>query len=845
MIAQKTIDAIKQLPIERVIGQYIELKRRGTNYISCCPFHDEKTPSFYVSPSKGIFKCFGCGKSGDAITFVKHHFNLTFDESVERIAKDNNVAVEYTEDNEDAKRDRANAERSRNIKKTIQDYQQNKLFSSGTKTAETALDWLSQKTGFDAFKLKDVGFGIIDDLNALRTHLLGSGYTEADVDALDLFRKDERDELKLRFMKERISIPVYRHGELFGWEYRALEKDAKDKYIKSAVSANAIFTDCPRSFANAKSNFDCGCVLVEGIFDKISAEDDNVVSCGGTQGAAESAIIDAIERGAKNFYVCFDEDESGRRERVEVAKRIYETASGLKKHVAVYVAQIPNESGSEKVDPNDYIRKHGTDSFVSVINRSQPFYMVQVDDATERLIKLYQVKSCYQAEETYWNEVGLIHDSLTKIDAADCQDYISDSINSARARVFGDDVFAEDSEGTKAHLNQLREKRERMDAQQAVKESFDKAAEMAKDGLYSEARNIIEQSCDKYSNRGEDDEFEGWRVASQRDLNWYEKSVKNIPENLHTNLFLTECDNSGEPRQAPMQREIMIPIGQLSLIAGRPGHGKTSMLIQLAANIAKLYPQKTVHFLTFEISETAIFGKFYGVVTGDDITEYDSACRHDREDSYKESHDKSQREFAKMAESGLRLESMNVNFTVDKLARYIEYLKTKEDVCCIIVDYIQLIRAHKEFSQLSDADQLRKVCDELRNVSLRTLIPIVAGVQYNRNVELTDDATTKLTKLGRSGELEQTANVVLSLFKVKTENSHSKLTCQWIKNRDGENEFIGVLDWNHVNGQIKPLEAYGAPIIQVPQQTQPNEPKNKTEKELEYYTYAPQDEELF
>lgn len=845
MIAQKTIDVIKQLPIERVIGQYIELKRRGTNYISCCPFHDEKTPSFYVSPSKGIFKCFGCGKSGDSITFVRDHLSLTFEEAVERIAKDYNVAVEYIEDSDDAKREREVAERARNIKKTIQDYQQNKLFCSATDTAKTALDWLIKKTGFDAFKLRDLGLGFIDDLNALRTHLLGSGYTEADVDTLDLFRKDERDEMKLRFMKERVSIPVYRHGALFGWEYRALEKDAKDKYIKSAVSANAIFTDCPRSFVNAKSSFNKGCVLVEGIFDKISAEDDNVVSCGGTQGATESAIIDAIERGAKSFYVCFDNDESGRRERTEVAKRIYDIARGLKKLVSVYIAQLPSEDGSEKVDPNDYIREHGTNAFVSVIHSARPFYMVQVDEASKRLADEYKVKSYSQAESEFWNEVGLIHDSLIKIDAAECQDYINDSLNVARVSVFGDNAFAEDSEGTKARLDQLRDKRNKMDARESVKESFEKAAAMAKDGLFGDARTIIEKSCDKYSNRGEEDEFEGWRVSSKRDLDWYEQTVKTIPESLHTNLFVTECDNNGDPKPNPRVKEIIIPIGQLSLIAGRPGHGKTSMLIQLAVNLATLYPNKKVHFLTFEISETAIFGKFYGVVTGDDITEYDSACRHDREGSYKESHDESQRKFAKMAESGLRLESMNVNFTADKLARYIEYLKSKEDVCCIVVDYIQLIRAQKEFSQLSDAEQLRKVCDELRNVSLRTLIPIVAGVQYSRGIELTDDATTKLTKLGRSGELEQTANVVLSLFKVDTQNNHSKLTCQWIKNRDGENELMGVLDWNHTNNQIKPLKDCEAPIIQVPQQTQPNEPKNKTEKELEHYTYAPQDEELF
>ncbi|MDD4436339.1 MAG: CHC2 zinc finger domain-containing protein, partial [Bacteroidales bacterium] len=82
MISQATIERILEAaPIEAVIGEYVTLKRRGANYMACCPFHNEKTPSFSVSPSKGIFKCFGCGKAGNVVRFIMEHEQLTYVEA--------------------------------------------------------------------------------------------------------------------------------------------------------------------------------------------------------------------------------------------------------------------------------------------------------------------------------------------------------------------------------------------------------------------------------------------------------------------------------------------------------------------------------------------------------------------------------------------------------------------------------------------------------------------------------------------------------------------------------------------------------------------------------------------
>ena len=99
MIDQATIERILEAaPIETVIGEYVNLKRRGANYVACCPFHNEKTPSFTVSPSKGIFKCFGCGKAGNVVRFIMEHEQLSYVEAIRFLGNKFNIPVQDKEE---------------------------------------------------------------------------------------------------------------------------------------------------------------------------------------------------------------------------------------------------------------------------------------------------------------------------------------------------------------------------------------------------------------------------------------------------------------------------------------------------------------------------------------------------------------------------------------------------------------------------------------------------------------------------------------------------------------------------------------------------------------------------
>jgi DNA primase (EC 2.7.7.-) len=99
LIPKETVDQILDTArIEEVVGDFVTLKRRGSSYVACCPFHNEKTPSFHVTPSKGIYKCFGCGKAGSAVGFVMEYEHMTYPEALRYLARKYNIEVKEEEE---------------------------------------------------------------------------------------------------------------------------------------------------------------------------------------------------------------------------------------------------------------------------------------------------------------------------------------------------------------------------------------------------------------------------------------------------------------------------------------------------------------------------------------------------------------------------------------------------------------------------------------------------------------------------------------------------------------------------------------------------------------------------
>ena len=164
MISQKSIqEVLNTAQVEHIVEEYVNLKRRGVNMIGLCPFHDEKTPSFTVSPSKNIYKCFGCGKGGGPVQFIMEHDQLSFPEAIRFLAKKYNIELEEDNKGDDAAwQEQKNLEESYYLlNKFASEYYSNNLFNTNDGKA-IALSYFKER-GFIDQTLKQFGLGYAPD----------------------------------------------------------------------------------------------------------------------------------------------------------------------------------------------------------------------------------------------------------------------------------------------------------------------------------------------------------------------------------------------------------------------------------------------------------------------------------------------------------------------------------------------------------------------------------------------------------------------------------------------------------------------------------------------------------
>ena len=159
MIDRETVDRIYAAAnIVDIIGEYVTLKRKGVNYQACCPFHNEKTPSFVVSPSKGVYKCFGCGKGGNAVTFLMEHENITYPEALKMVAKRYGIEVKEKEMSEEEVRRNDDRESMFALNGWAADYFSNYLHHE-TEGMSVGMTYFRQKRGMTDATIKKFGLG--------------------------------------------------------------------------------------------------------------------------------------------------------------------------------------------------------------------------------------------------------------------------------------------------------------------------------------------------------------------------------------------------------------------------------------------------------------------------------------------------------------------------------------------------------------------------------------------------------------------------------------------------------------------------------------------------------------
>ena len=376
MIPQDTIEKIfDTVRVEEIVGDFVELKKAGVNYKGRCPFHDEKTPSFVVSPTKGIYKCFGCQKGGNSINFIQELQGVSYPEALRYAADKYNIEIEEQELTPEQE-SRMSAKESQFIAtKFASEYFQNVLWNTSEGKA-VGLSYFKER-GFSEDTIKKFKLGYSPKKqNSFEKAATKAGYDLEILAASSLIGKNEDGKTYDKF-RERTIFTIHSYtGKVIGFGGRAFSPDAKSKYLNSGETliydkSKVLYGLNLSKQAISKAD---RCFIVEGYTDVISMHQngvENVVSASGT--ALGLQQIQLIKRSTNNVTLLFDGDKAG----IKATLRSIDLC--LKAEMNVKIASFPDGE-----DPDSFSKKLSTEEFQEYLEKSAINFV-------DYLIELYKL----------------------------------------------------------------------------------------------------------------------------------------------------------------------------------------------------------------------------------------------------------------------------------------------------------------------------------------------------------------------------------------------------------------------------------------------------------------------
>ncbi len=355
-VIQRILD---QNNIVDIIEEYLPLKKAGANYSTNCPFHKEKTPSFIVSPDKQIFHCFGCGESGNSISFLTKYKNFTFVEAAEYLADRAGIVLEEI-----------NSPRINNNKQTADKlYKINRAaaayFYKNLRNFPHVIEYLCLRNiKSSVIKLFGIGYANAEWDNLLN-HLKSEGYEEGDILKTGLIIKNEKNNTYYDRFRNRIIFPIFDvKKRIIGFGGRVLD-DSLPKYLNSPESLifnkgyNLYGINIARE--NVRNN---SFILVEGYMDVIKMHVHGYSTAVAALGTSFTENqIKLLKRYSKSFYIAFDSDEAGQKASLRALNML--KSNNLKAQVIIM---------EDAKDPDEYLEKFGKSAFDKLIENSLDYY---------------------------------------------------------------------------------------------------------------------------------------------------------------------------------------------------------------------------------------------------------------------------------------------------------------------------------------------------------------------------------------------------------------------------------------------------------------------------------------
>lgn len=377
---QHVIDDLKnRADLVRIVQQYVpDLKKKGANWMACCPFHREKTPSFSVNPAKGFYKCFGCGKGGTAFNFLMDLENISFPEAIKRVADISGYMLPQPIDDDSYKRSKKRrdekkllAEQVIELNQVALEFWEKELYGKSAK-AQAARQYLEQRgISEDIQKQFRIGFSP-DSWDALLSVLRDFGADEKLIAQSGLVSVNEEKDRTYDRFRGRIMFPVLDiEGRPVAFGARGLTPDDQPKYLNSPETPAYVKSDHLYGLFQARDSIRKKrfVILVEGYLDLIALFQHGITNVAASLGTAfTDAQARLLHRFTERVVINYDGDDAG----IKAARRAVEHL--LPHNFDIKVLVLPDGK-----DPDDFVREHGPERYSELRGKASPFLRFCLD----------------------------------------------------------------------------------------------------------------------------------------------------------------------------------------------------------------------------------------------------------------------------------------------------------------------------------------------------------------------------------------------------------------------------------------------------------------------------------
>ena len=638
--------------------------------------------------------------------------------------------------------------------------------------------------GYSDEDIKAMELGYIPDQDKLFKHLLSKGHSQSLIDEVVKLNKGIGS-------THRLTIPYRSGGSLKGFKFRTIGNETPKYYNSTGLDRIGGFFN----LSGIKGDKDV--VIVEGELDSLSATArgvENVVATGGSSISSDQ-VKDAIRRGAKSFTICLD-TEPGKEE--ETTKRITSAievilGEGVNR---VYIVTLPDLGGG-KTDPDRLIKESGVEAFREALSNRLTYgaYL------GSNLLEDYKSKA-NQSGVIDFKERDLLREKVveirSKLSAQDRIDFNSNLVEPLSAHGFTEDLLSDLEENYKTATEEALRNKKVDELLRKVGQLPDKgeAIKQLKDGL---------KDIDATTGKG--------LLPPPMSFTTLLDEIATLPPAYKTGY-------------SSLDKFVGFTPGAITLIAGRPSHGKTTFMFNLLLEMSKLYRDERFYFFTYEEPVKNISVKLLNRLINTDLSKYFRGIKDlSTPTNYEfiKHYIKARRTDISQIEEGKRqlqdlIDSQRIrvidrNYSVEELSSLIAYLNKRERIGALFIDYIQ--RMNTERRTQDKRTEIAHISDQVLQIAKESGLPIILGAQLNRSTQDSKGGKPKLENLKEAGNLEEDANTVLSVYnesKEKDENSEGDsykgvrevgLEIKALKNREGEVNQTALLTFDKWTGVIK------------------------------------------